>query len=663
MPNRLADSTSPYLQQHADNPVAWWPWGEDAFAEARRRDLPVFVSIGYAACHWCHVMAHESFEDPQVADLLNKNFVAVKVDREERPDVDAVYMNATTALTGQGGWPMSVFCTPDGKPFYAGTYFPPYPAHGRPSFAQVLTGLAEAWRTRRGDVAGGADAIVSELAKLQTATGLEATVDVPRALEVLGHQYDEHHAGFGGAPKFPPTMVLDALAAAGDANSLRMLDATLAAMANGGIHDQLAGGFARYSVDQHWSVPHFEKMLYDNALLLGTYARRFGRTGNRAYAGVVRRMVDWLNNEMRTEAGAYASSLDADSLDHMGHSVEGAFYVWTPAGLSRFLGEDADWAAAAYSVTEAGTFEHGTSTLQRLTEVDEDKLESVRSRLLAARAERPRPGRDDKVIAAWNGWLIDSLATAAMIMDERSWLEDALAAAEHLWQTHWVDGRLCRASREGVVGDAPGVLEDYGGLAQAYARLAAATADPRWLRRAESLLEVVEARFGAPGGGFFDTAADAEALFVRPRDVTDNATPSGTSTTIVALRLLGRLTGEPGWSLRADQAAAASSELVERAPRFTGWLLRDAILQGAVFLQAKGASAEIAVIGSDAELVRTAWALAPEGSVVVARQAGEDAAAEFAVLQDRTEPGAYVCRDFVCQRPVHDAAALGDLLG
>ena len=651
MPNRLASATSPYLLQHADNPVDWWPWGPEALANAVRRDVPIFLSVGYASCHWCHVMAHESFEDPAVAALLNDNFVNIKVDREERPDIDAIYMNATTAMTGQGGWPMSVFLTPQGKPFYAGTYFPPRPAHGRPSFSQLVTAIADAWRDRRDEVTASGDHIAGELTRLteqQSVAGATGSgVDLDRAAAALRTGFDEQHGGFGGAPKFPPTLLLDALVADGSEESRRMVTATLDAMISGGIHDQLGGGFARYSVDSGWVVPHFEKMLYDNALLLGTLSRQWGTEADARHERTVRRLVEWLFRELCTPQGAFAASLDADSLDAAGTLTEGAFYVWNREQLTEVLGaEDAEVAAAAYTVTDRGTFEHGFSTLQDIAGADPEQLEPIRQRLLAAREQRPGPARDDKVVAAWNGWLIDSLTTAAMIFDESEWLRAAEQAAQHLWDTHLVDGRLRRTSRDGRVGDAAAVLEDHAALALGFLRLAAATGSGEWLRRGEFLLVLIEEHFTAGDGGWYDTADDAEQLYARPRELADNVTPSGTSTAIAALRAYARLTGDRSSAERADRARATLAAIVASAPRFAGWALLDH------WAEQSGAAAEIAVIGDRPELLRDAWRIAPPGSVVVAGNPGDT---EIPLLADRTAEGAYVCRDFVCQRPVTEA--------
>jgi len=653
--NRLASATSPYLLQHAENPVHWWPWSDGAFAEAAERQVPVFLSVGYAACHWCHVMAHESFEDPRTASVINDHFVAIKVDREERPDVDAVYMQATQALTGQGGWPMSVFLTPDGKPFYAGTYFPPAPRHGLPSLAQVLGAISEAWQERRSDLLVSASEIARQLA---TRTALPdsdklSETDCQEALLALQQDFDAAHGGFGRAPKFPPSMVLEALLRDGGEPEMQMAGRTLEAMARGGIYDQVGGGFARYSVDAGWVVPHFEKMLYDNALLLGAYTHWWRRTRNPLAERIVTETIAWLLHDMRTEQGAFAASLDADSKDDHGVLGEGAYYVWNRDQLRSALGdEDATWAAEVFSVTPAGTFEHGASTLQLLSDRDQLRLADVRERLRHTRDKRSRPGRDDKIVAAWNALLVDSLVQAAMVFGRSDWLVTATEAAEHLWELHWRNGRLRRTSRDGVVGEAAAILEDYGALALAAVRLAAVNASPEWLARAQQLLAVIMEQFDDDGGGFFDTAADAERLYARPQDPTDNAAPSGLSTAVHALRLMAELTGEDRYAVRADQAAASAAELVRRAPRFAGWLLADAITQ-----TSSRRSAQVAIVATDemarADLVRVAHQLAPAGSIIIA---GTPDQPGLALLADRpmisNRPTAYVCRNFVCKLPV-----------
>ena len=666
MPNRLAGATSPYLLQHAENPVDWWEWGPEAFEEARRLDRPVLLSVGYAACHWCHVMAHESFEDEPTAAQLNERFVSIKVDREERPDVDTVYMAATQALTGQGGWPMTVFLTPDRKPFYAGTYFPPTARQGMPAFAAVLDAVSAAWRDRRAEVVSSASGIAAQLGeqRLVAAPGAVGVADLEAARTTLGRDFDPTYGGFGRAPKFPPSMVLEALLRDGTPDALEMASRTCTAMARGGLYDQLRGGFARYSVDDHWVVPHFEKMLYDNALLLGVYGHLWRRTGDPLAERVVAETVEWLLGELRTPEGAFAASLDADSLDGSGHLHEGAFYAWTPEQLVAVLGpEDGAWAARAFSVTTAGTFEHGASTLQRpgVGEDDLERLDRVRTQLADAREQRARPGLDDKVVAAWNGWLIDSLVEVALVFGRADWLEAARTAGQLLWGLHWqADAkRLRRTSRHGRPGAAVGILEDYGAVAAAYVRLACATGDPVWAERARTLLAVVEEQFADGRGGYFDTAADAEALYTRPQDPTDNATPSGLSATLRALNLMARLTGEPAYARRAEEAAATVGALVAKAPRFAGWLWAEAV--GAVLPSA--APVEVAVVGPAGEdrdaLVRLAWTQAPAGSVVVV---GDGVEAGFALLEDRTvrdgRPTAYVCRGFVCRLPVTDPDAL-----
>src|SRR5688572_10278107 len=656
--NRLASATSPYLLQHADNPVQWWPWSDEAFAAAAERQVPVFLSVGYAACHWCHVMAHESFEDERTASMINEHFVAIKVEREERPHVDAVYMQPTQALTGQGGRPMSVFLTPDRKPFYAGTYFPPTPAHGLPSFDQVWQPLSEARRDRRQEILLSASEITRRLSMQQTPAGSETLTagDCGESILLLQREFDPTYGGFGRAPKFPPSMVLEALLRDGGEVSMFMAGRTLEAMARGGIYDQIGGGFARYSVDAGWVVPHFEKMLYDNALLLGGYAHWWRLTRNPLAERIVTETVGWLLLQMRTAQGAFASSLDADSQDDHGELREGAYYVWNRDQLLAVLGaEDAAWAAEVFSVTPTGTFEHGASTLQLRSDNDQVRLAEVRERLRIARDQRSRPGRDDKVVAAWNGLLVDALVQAAMIFARPEWLEIATEAAEHVWQLHWRDGRLRRTSRDGIVGEAFGILEDYAALALAAVRLAAVHAAPLWLARAEQLLQVIMEQFNDADGGFFDTAADAEQLYTRPQDPTDNATPSGLSAAGHALRLMAELTGIDRYATRADRAAASASELVRRAPRFAGWLLADAISQ-----TSGRRPVQVAVVGPDdaarAALVHTAHQLAPAGSVVLAGmpdQPGLALLADRPMINDNTT--AYVCRHFVCRLPVTSA--------
>ncbi|MDX6223044.1 MAG: uncharacterized protein QOD91_2098, partial [Frankiales bacterium] len=447
MPNRLALATSPYLLQHKDNPVDWWPWTPEAFAEAGRRGVPVLLSVGYAACHWCHVMAHESFEDDETAAYMNEHFVCIKVDREERPDVDAVYMEATTAMTGQGGWPMTCFLTPAAEPFYCGTYFPPTPRYGTPSFGQLMSSVVEAWTNQREQVLEAGAHIVAQLAGQQGAaagSGKLTPTLVDDAVALLAKGFDPVRGGFGGAPKFPPSMVLEWLlrhaARTGEVQPMHMVERTCEAMARGGLYDQLAGGFARYSTDASWVVPHFEKMLYDNALLLRVYRHLWRQTTDPAVRALARRVAvdtaDFLVRDLRTPEGGFASALDADT-----EGVEGKFYVWTPEQLVGALGrQDGEWAADLYGVTEAGSFEHGSSVLQLLADSDDPARETaVRLRLLASRAERVAPARDDKVVAAWNGLAIAGLVEAGMLFGRPDLVDAAISCAELLVRLH-VDG-------------------------------------------------------------------------------------------------------------------------------------------------------------------------------------------------------------------------------
>jgi len=656
MSNRLGEATSPYLLQHRDNPVHWQEWGEAAFAEARERNVPVLLSVGYAACHWCHVMAHESFEDETVATALNSRFVSIKVDREERPDIDAVYMSAVTATTGQGGWPMTVFLTPEGQPFFAGTYFP------RDHFLRLVTGIDDAWRTREDEVRAAGLHIASALREeLDTPSPYAAEpADLERAVTLLSRQFDAVAGGFGGAPKFPPSMVLEFLlrhhARTGNDLALTMAEQTLEAMARSGMYDQVGGGFARYSVDSGWVVPHFEKMLYDNALLLRVYAHwwRLGR--NPLAEKVVRETAQFLLDELLTQEAGFASSLDADT-----DGVEGLTYVWTPAQLDAVLGpDDGRRAAELLTVTATGTFEHGTSTLQlRHDPDDRDWFTTVRARLAAARARRPQPALDDKVVTSWNGLTIAALAEAGAIFDEPQWVEAAAAAADLLLRLHVVDGQLRRASRAGRVGAAAGVADDYGNLAEGLLLLHQVTGETRWLTAASGLLNLARDRFAAEDGGFHDTASDAERLFLRPRTGGDNAEPSGQSALAGALVALGALTGSTEHLEAGRRAVAAGMGLAGHEPRFGGWTLAVAEALAAGPLQ-------VAVVGdgpaADA-LWRTVWLASSPGLVTVH---GSPEAPGIPLLEDRPlvggNPAAYVCRGFVCDRPVTTSADLNRAL-
>ncbi|MEU4254773.1 thioredoxin domain-containing protein [Streptomyces fradiae] len=677
MPNRLAQATSPYLLQHADNPVDWWPWETDAFEEARRRDVPVFLSVGYSACHWCHVMAHESFEDGDTAAYLNEHFVSVKVDREERPDVDAVYMEAVQAATGQGGWPMSVFMTPDGEPFYFGTYFPPAPRQGMPSFRQVLEGVHHAWTSRRGEVGEVAGKITRDLAGRELSTGDAGTpTEETQALALLQltRDIDPASGWFKGDTKFPPSMVIEFLlrhhARAGSVAALEMVEGLCGAMARSSLYDQVGGGFHRYVLTPRAGgplVPHFEKMLYDNALLCRVYTHLWRATGSDLARRVALETADFMVRELRTPEGGFASALDADSDDGTGRHVEGAYYVWTPAQLREALGEDdAAYAARLHGVTEEGTFEEGASVLrlpQDAGVADAERLSGIRARLLAARDQRPRPGRDDKVVAAWNGLAVAALAEAGACFDRPDLVERATEAADLLVRVHLDEGgRLARTSRDGRSGGHAGVLEDYGDVAEGFLALAAVTGEGVWLEFAGLLLGIVLDRFRGEGGELFDTAHDAEPLIRRPQDPTDNAAPSGWTAAAGALLSYAAHTGSEAHRTAAERALAVVGALGPRAPRFIGWGLAvaEALLDG---------PREVAVAGpagdpDRAALHRVALRGTAPGAVVAV---GEPDGGEFPLLRDRPlvdgRPAAYVCRHFTCEAPTTDADRLARQLG
>jgi uncharacterized protein len=640
MPNRLATATSPYLQQHADNPVDWREWDEEAFAEARRRDVPVLLSIGYAACHWCHVMAHESFEDEQVAAAVNADFVAVKVDREERPDVDAVYMAATTALTGHGGWPMTCLLTPTGEPFWAGTYLP------REAFLQLVDAAARTWREDRARLVEGSTQIVDALrgAGAGRARGPALTgADLAGTVRTLVGEYDHQWGGFGGAPKFPPSMVLAFLlrhhGRTGDPTALEMVRGSCEAMARSGTYDQIGGGFARYAVDRAWVVPHFEKMLYDNALLLGVYtdlARADDRSRPWAQR-VVRETVDWLLQEMWTEQEAFASSLDADT-----DGVEGLTYVWTPEQLDQALGEeDGARAAELLGVTAAGTFEHGTSTLQLRQDADDARWwQGVRERLHLHRTLRPQPARDDKVVTAWNGLLVASLAHAGWALGEPDWVDVAARCARFVLRVHVVDGRLRRSSRDGTVGAALAVAEDYGDLADGLLALHRATGDAFWLEEAGRLLDAAVDLFGEPDGTFRATGHDAEQLVLTPAPEGDNAEPGGASALALALARHGAQAAHATHLELAGTALEGMSSLARQAPRFAGWALTAAeeLVAGPVLVRLSTPAAD----PSDA--LGEAARHTPVGTLVV------DADPQTPSVDGLR--AATVCRGTVCGLPV-----------
>ena len=680
MADRLRNATSPYLLQHADNPVDWWQWSDDAFAEARRRDVPVLLSVGYSACHWCHVMAHESFEDEATAGIVNDHVVPVKVDREERPDVDAVYMTATQAMTGQGGWPMTVFLTPDREPFYCGTYYP------REHFQRLVMAVARAWREDRENVAGQARKVAEVLAENgglrpvgDDAAGLggaAAPVAAERcdaAVTSLAGRYDTRLGGFGGAPKFPPSTVLEFLLRQSErqqsqqppaGQALAMVAGTAEAMARGGIYDQLGGGFARYSVDAEWGVPHFEKMLYDNAQLARVYAHWWRRSGGDLARRVAEQTCDWMIADLVTTEGGFASALDADS-----DGAEGTFYVWTPAELAEVLGpEDGAYAAVLFAVSPGGTFEHGRSVLQLPADpADPPRYERVRSALLAARAARVWPARDDKVVAAWNGLAITALAEAGLLFGRPGYVDAARAAAGLLTTVHLTGGRLARTSMNGAAGQSGGVLEDYANVAAGLLTLAGVTGEEQWVTIAGELLDVTLERFRDVSGGFYDTADDSELLIYRPADPADGPAPSGTFAVAGALLSYSALTGSARHRDAAAAALGSVADLAARYPQAAGWGLAvaEAFLAG---------PDEIAVVGPPQDertraLHRAALLGAPPGAVIALGDGAGPAAAAAGVtgggesriplLSGRGlvggQPAAYVCRGFTCRLPVTTA--------
>lgn len=666
MANRLSTARSPYLLAHAENPIHWWQWGEQAFAEAKDRNVPVYVSVGYSSCHWCHVMNAETFSDPKIAALLNQNFVAIKVDREERPDVDAVLMRATQAMNGQGGWPNSVFLTPEGKPFFAGTYFPPTPTDDQPSFTQVLHAVRQAWALRESEAVETADTLTKYLANLQTpaetVTELEPVSLVNQVLE----DFDKVHAGFGTAPKFPNAPLLDALLVRTDkiANDVALI--TLEFMARGGIYDQIGGGFHRYTIDAGWQVPHFEKMLDDNALLLGTLIRGWRRAvpggqeeQRELLERVIRQSVGWLLREMRLESGAFAASQNADA----------SYYLWNAKMFDEVLSGNSLFAQGVFHVTANGNLSPdsdlaarfpGMSTLQFHSNPHPDRLRRVCQALLEARMQRGLPARDEKVISAWNGWLIDSLTQASVMMNMPEWLSVAKDSAKYLWEHHWDGNALARTSLNGEIG-AHGVLSDYAACALGFARLSAILSEPIWLERAELLLDSANEKFVSPDGGYFDARQDS-LLFERARSLSDNAAPSASSTMVAALRLTSALSRRADLAERADHCAQTLRETLCQAPRFAGWALADALEQ--LELKDGRGPAQLVIVDEESDpfsmFSQAAARVATAGSAIVI---GKPNRSGFGGLFDsRTaidhKPTGYLCRNRSCLPPITDWAEL-----
>jgi len=672
MPNRLAQESSPYLQQHAENPVDWYPWGAAAFAEARAKDKPILLSIGYAACHWCHVMAHESFEDATTANIMNDLFVNVKVDREERPDVDSIYMQAVQAISGHGGWPMTMFLTPDGVPFFGGTYYPPEDRHGMPSFQRILVSVSEAWKTRRHEVLKGAETLrgIYDAAESATAAGESLTAEQwSKSVGSLGQWFDAQHGGFGRAPKFPQPLLLDALmrhtVRTDNLESFALATRSFDAMVRGGLYDQLGGGFHRYCVDAQWLVPHFEKMLYDNALLARVAVHLSQLTPDVNARGIAEETFGWVMREMTDPRGGWYASLDADSEGH-----EGKFYVWSLDEMRDVLGDDLEMAAKYWGATEGGNFEGANilhvptqlsvfaHQLERPAEEVRTTLLRARARLFAAREPRVRPARDEKVLAGWNGLMLRAMAEGARVFDDAVLREHALRAACFLRDEMVRDGRALRSWRDGSA-RINGFLEDHAALALGFIATYQMTFDRGWLDVAFSLHASCLAHFWSDElGAWFDTAADAEPLVTRPRDVTDNAVPSGTSLAVELDLIVAVLRDDAAARRRAEYVLATLAEPLQRSPMAFGHLL------GAADLDVNGAT-EIAIVGDPTSAATQALVRAASSPYLpsVVLVGGSPVTNDpVTLLRDRgpgaTGAQAFVCRNYRCELPTADSDEL-----
>jgi uncharacterized protein len=683
MANRLATETSPYLQQHRDNPVDWYPWGEEALERARAEDLPILLSIGYSACHWCHVMEHESFEDEETARLMNESFVNVKVDREERPDIDSLYMAAVQQMTGHGGWPMTMFLTPAGVPFYGGTYFPPAPRHGLPSFRQVLAGVSQAYRERRQQVDESAEGMLAALRESSLDRPQPSTLEtelLDAAAARLGVRFDPVHGGFGGAPKFPQPMIVEFMLRnwrrTGDVEALRMATATLLAMARGGIYDQVGGGFHRYSVDAEWLAPHFEKMLYDNALLARAYLHGYQATGDEHLRRVVEEILAYVTREMSSPDGGFYSAQDADS-----EGEEGRFYVWSAAEVDEVLGpEDGPIFRRYYDITDGGNWEgrniprvvEDLESVASETGIEVEALRGViergRAALYARRSVRVWPGLDDKVLTSWNAMMIHSFAEAGRVLRNQEYVDTAMNAASFVLRELRREGKLLRTWRRGTA-KIDAFLEDHALLCGATLALYEATFDPRWVREATLLADAMLERFwDEEAGVFFDTAIDSEPLVIRPRDYFDNATPSGNSAAASALLRLAALLGEARYENVAVRVMEGQAELIAQMPQGFGELLC-----AVDFYLAP--PREVAIVGDRSE-ARTRALLdvvqsiyRPDLVLALRNTSGstDDATEEIPLLRGRElvdgHPAAYVCRRFTCARPVTEPEGLLAELG
>ncbi len=651
--NRLARETSPYLRQHADNPVDWYPWGDEAFAAAVERDRPILLSIGYSACHWCHVMAHESFEDPSVAAIMNDLFVNVKVDREERPDVDDIYMEATQAMTGQGGWPMTVACTPDGRPFFAGTYFPKERRGGMIGFVELCERIDELWSTRREELLEQADQLTGSLGRsalIEPSSELPSAASVDGAIEALLGASDPTHGGLGGAPKFPQPMAQEALAAAaarGGERALAALVSTLDNMAAGGIYDHLGGGFSRYSVDAVWLVPHFEKMLYDNALLIRLYLHGWQLTGEARFRQVLGETIAYVLRDLRQPRGGVASAEDADS-----EGEEGKFYVWSDTEVRAVLADDAEVARHWYGFRPGGNFEHGATIPNRLHAIGElarpAEVEAARAALFAARAKRIRPGLDDKVLTEWNAYLVAALAEAGAAAGEPAWVDAAVEIAEFLLANlRRPDGRWLRAWQAEAGAKHLAYATDHGALVDAFTRLAEATGQARWITEARATADaLLELFWDAARGGVFTTGHDAEALIARPKDLMDNATPGANGLAAVGLLRLAALTDEPRYRDAGEGIVQLLGPMAVQHPSAFGHVL------AAVDLVVRGTT-EVVIPGDRPDLVGAVQARFRPSTVLAWGERYDSP-----LWAGRDDDRAYVCRSYACQLPADDVAVL-----
>jgi hypothetical protein len=665
MPNRLASESSPYLQQHADNPVDWYPWGEEAIQKAKREDKPIFLSLGYSACHWCHVMARESFEDEATAAILNEHFISIKVDREERPDLDRIYMSAVQAITGRGGWPMSIFLSPDGKPFYAGTYFPPRPRHGLPSFSQVLTTIADAWENRREELLEGSDRIVASIERQMAVPAGERALDsrtLTQAFRNLRRDYDDRHGGWDGAPKFPQPMTIEFLLrfhqSTGEPQALGMAVGSLDAMARGGIYDQVGGGFHRYSVDKRWLVPHFEKMLYDNAQLARAYLHAWQVTDRPLFRAITEETLDYVTREMLDPGGGFYATQSAES-----EGEEGRFFVWTLEQIREVLGEDADTFAGLYGVEPAGNWEGKTILTFSGTWEERQALLHARRELFAARERRVRPERDEKVLTSWNGLMLAAFAEAGRALARKDYVEVARGnAAFLLEELRSEDGHLFHAWRDGEA-KVRGYLDDYANLIDGLLALYQTTFEARWFTAAQELAERMLDHFRAPEGGFFDTSDAHEELITRPRSLQDNAVPSGNAMAALDLLRLSQLAVEPGYAEEAERSLGRVQQMLGRYPLgFAQWL--------SALEYALAETREIAIVGDpeapDARELLDACMDGFRPHQVVAAGEPDGDGQSVPLLLDREQINgqatAYVCLDFTCRRPVTDPEALLDQL-